>query len=152
MAKSDSVEVIEDLIGGSIDRETLAQLQRGEKDPDRLAIICRLYREKLGWSEPVVGLVQEHLLLVRGAHGSTTVRCICGHDFGDCQKNWKESALVFEREPRDGEVYVGPRGADPDWMLLREFYCPGCVAQLDVEMVPPGYPFIFHFRPSEGAL
>ena len=149
MAKHDPKELIADLITGRIDSEALLQLQRKEKDPGRLSTICQIYQEMLGWPEPVVGLVQEHLLLVDAGSGERTVRCTCVYDFGDCRRNWKEGALVYERHPRDGQIYTGPRGADPDWMVLREFYCPGCSVQLDVEMVPPGYPFIFHFLPAD---
>lgn len=45
-------------------------------------------------------------------------------------------------------MYRGPRIADPDWSVLREFYCPGCATQLDVEVVPQGYPFIFNVEPD----
>jgi acetone carboxylase gamma subunit len=40
------------------------------------------------------------------------------------------------------------RAADPAWTVLREFSCPGCAAQLDVEVVPRGYPFVFNFVPD----
>jgi len=42
----------------------------------------------------------------------------------------------------------GPRAAGPAWTVLREFYCPGCATQLDVEVVPRGYPFVFNFVPD----
>ncbi|MHA1329265.1 MAG: acetone carboxylase subunit gamma [Promethearchaeota archaeon] len=39
-------------------------------------------------------------------------------------------------------------GSDPEWMELREYYCPGCFTLLDTESVPPGYPVIFNFLPD----
>jgi len=33
-------------------------------------------------------------------------------------------------------------------MILREFYCPKCGTQLDVEPVIPGEPFIFNQLPD----
>jgi len=33
-------------------------------------------------------------------------------------------------------------------MELREYFCPGCKSQLDVEAVPPGYPIVFNFLPD----
>ncbi len=33
-------------------------------------------------------------------------------------------------------------------MELREFYCPGCHALLEVEAVPQGYPIVFDFLPD----
>jgi acetone carboxylase gamma subunit len=32
--------------------------------------------------------------------------------------------------------------------LLREYFCPGCLALLEVEAVPPGYPVIHDFVPD----
>ena len=37
---------------------------------------------------------------------------------------------------------------DPECVEMREFYCPGCVAQLGVEVVPPGYPVVFEILPD----
>jgi acetone carboxylase, gamma subunit len=116
-------------------------------------MVLAVEQERLGWAEPVLACLQEHLFVVAAAgHGTATVRCDCGHDFGDYRRNWKEAALVYERDPTDGLIYRGPRAADPAWNVLREFYCPGCLAQLDVEAVPRGYPFVFNFMPELGAL
>lgn len=38
--------------------------------------------------------------------------------------------------------------ADPEWSVIREYYCPECNIQLEVEAVPPGYPVIFDFLPD----
>jgi len=38
--------------------------------------------------------------------------------------------------------------SDPEWMALREYYCPGCYALLEVEMAPPGYPIVHDFQPD----
>ena len=51
------------------------------------------------------------------------------------------------REKLDA-IYPGHRKCDPEWMELREFYCPGCATQLEVEAVTPGYPLIFDFLPD----
>lgn len=140
-------KMISDLLDGKLDEGTLQTLQKEEKDPERLQKIAAILQASTGWDTPIVGLIQEHLVVVRTDEG-LYVRCLCGHMYGPVEENWKEYALVYERPPRDGKVYRGPRGADPDWMVLREFYCPGCAAQLEVEMVPPGYPFIFNYRPE----
>lgn len=147
MPVNDSREVIVDLLDGKLSSADLLSLQKGEKDPSRLQKILEVLQERTGWEDRIVGLVQEHLCIVN-ADGERRVRCLCGQDLGNVRTNWKEHALVYERHPRDHVIYVGPRGADPDWMLLREFYCPGCGTQLDVEMVPPGYPFIQNYQPD----
>jgi acetone carboxylase gamma subunit len=46
------------------------------------------------------------------------------------------------------EVYPPMMHSDPEWMVLREFYCPGCASLLEVEAVPPGYPIIQDFQPD----
>ena len=37
---------------------------------------------------------------------------------------------------------------DPEWMELREYFCPACWCLLEVEAVPPGYPVVFDFLPD----
>ena len=46
------------------------------------------------------------------------------------------------------EIYDPYHRCDPQWMQLREFYCPGCFALLEVEAVPPGYPVLYDFKPD----
>ena len=140
--------LIRDLLQGRLSSEAVQRMQRHDKDPDRRRMVLEIEQERLGWSEPILVCLQEHLFVVQRDDGSRVVRGGCGHEFGDYRANWKEEALVYERDPRDGLVYRGPRAADPDWHVLREFYCPGCATQLDVEMVPKGYPFVFNFLPD----
>jgi acetone carboxylase gamma subunit len=138
--------LMSDLLRGALSSEETGRLQRQDKDAGRRKQILRLERQRLGWPEPILACLQEHLYIVEREDGSRVVRCDCGQEFGDYRHNWKEAALVHER---DGSgLYRGPRIADPDWSVLREFYCPGCATQLDVEVVPRGYPFIFNFEPD----
>jgi acetone carboxylase gamma subunit len=141
-------DLIADLLQDRLSSDEIEQLQRREKDPDRLEKVLAVQKRRLGWNDRILVCLQEHLFVVEKADGSRVVRCDCGQEFGDYQQSWKESALVYEREGTDGQVYRGPRMADPDWTVLREFYCPGCASQLDVEVVPRGYPFIFNFLPD----
>jgi len=141
-------ELIRDLLRDRLSSLEIERLQRHDKDAGRGRQILRLEQERLGWSEPILLCLQEHLYVVEQADGSRVVRCDCGQEFGDYRRNWKEAALVHERDGSDGEVYRGPRIADPGWSILREFYCPGCATQLDVEVVPRVYPFIFSFQPD----
>ncbi|HLN07087.1 MAG TPA: acetone carboxylase subunit gamma [Acidimicrobiales bacterium] len=142
-------ELIRDLLRDGLSSEEIEGLQRHEKDADRFAQVLRLEQERLRWRERILLCLQEHLYIVDKGDGSKVVRCDCGQEFGDYRRNWKESALVYERAGADAlAVYRGPRVADPDWSILREFYCPGCATQLDVEVVPRGYPFIFNVEPD----
>jgi acetone carboxylase, gamma subunit len=142
-------ETIRELLEGVLPLDEVAILQR-EKDDGRLAVVLRLEQERLGWSDRIILPLQENLFIVERPDGSRIVRCGCGQDFGDYRVNWKESALVYERHPQDGEVFLPKKGADPDWQVLREFYCPSCATLLDVEPVPVGYPFVFNFLPDLG--
>ena len=46
------------------------------------------------------------------------------------------------------EIYPPGMHADPEWMELREFYCPGCQTLLEIDPVPPGYPLVEDFKPD----
>jgi len=46
------------------------------------------------------------------------------------------------------EIYPAMMHCDPEWIVLREFYCPGCYTVLEVEAVPPGYPIVHDFQPD----
>lgn len=139
-------ELIRDLLDGTISDEDLQAIQRAPKDPNRRQTVIELEQERVEWDDPIVVCLQEALYVVRKGPGEYVTKCRCGHEFGDAARNWKDSAAVIEREG-ETEYFVGPRAADPDWMVLREFYCPGCATRLDVEVVPPGYPFIHNFEP-----
>jgi len=143
-----SKEMIRDLFAGRLSEEESREIHR-HKDENRFQKVIEIEQERLGWAEPILVCLQEHLYVVQTGHGRV-VRCECGHEFGDYRHNWKCNALVYQHTPEAGEVYVGPRAASSDWHVLREFYCPGCGSQLDVEAVPRGYPFIFNFLPDLG--
>ena len=138
---------IRDLIEGHLPLDEVQRLQR-DKDLDRMERVLAIEQARVPWSDRILVCLQEHLYVVAKESGERVVKCSCGQEFGDYHENWKESALVYERPPQDGEIFLGTRGADPEWQVLREFYCPGCAVQLDVEPVPVGYPFIFNFLPD----
>jgi len=138
---------IRDLVEGRLPLDEVQRLQR-DKDLDRMERVLAIEQARVPWSDRILICLQEHLYVVEKGGGARVVKCSCGQEFGDYRVNWKESALVYERPPQDGEIFLGTRGADPEWQVLREFYCPGCAVQLDVEPVPVGYPFIFNFLPD----
>jgi acetone carboxylase gamma subunit len=138
---------IRDLIEGHLPLDEVQRLQR-DKDLGRMERVMAIEQARVPWSDHILVCLQEHLYVVVKDNGQRIVKCSCGHEFGDYRTNWKEAALVYERQPQDGEIFLGTRGADAEWQVLREFYCPGCAVQLDVEPVPVGYPFIFNFLPD----
>ncbi|MDY6862504.1 MAG: acetone carboxylase subunit gamma [Thermodesulfobacteriota bacterium] len=65
---------------------------------------------------------------------------VCGYKYGSVKENFKYYCLVYDREPK--EIQSETYGPDKDWMIYREFYCPGCGIQVEVEATPPGMPIL----------
>lgn len=135
-------KLLKDMIQGRLNPDDIREIQRKNKDEDVFLKILEIEQERVPWEDKIVVPLQEHLYIVSKDEGLIT-KSFCGYEFGDFKENWKLNALVYERDPEDGEVYVGPRAFDPEWVVLREFYCPGCGTQLEVELLPHGHPFIF---------
>jgi len=62
----------------------------------------------------------------------------CGQDLGLLSENYKEKLKTRER-PMDvlGKYYPG---TEHSRFIFREYFCPGCATQLDVEVTEPGTP------------
>ena len=135
-------EILKDLIEGKLDTDTIKEIQSQRKDEDRFEKVLEIEQERVPWKERIIVPLAGRLYVVL-IDDQYIVKCFCGNEFGDCRKNWKLEALVYERDPQDGEVYIDPRGGDREWMVLREYYCPGCGAQLEVEALPHGHPILF---------
>jgi acetone carboxylase gamma subunit len=109
----------------------------------------KIEQQKVNFPEKILVPIGEHLYVVEKG-SAKVVKCSCGHEFGDYRQTWKMNAAVLVRDTAESmeEVFRGPRKCDPSWMVLREFYCPACATLLEVEAVPPGYPFVFEFLPD----
>jgi acetone carboxylase, gamma subunit len=120
-------------------------------------------QERVPWDERIVLPFGEHLYITvpsagkpadgsaEGPGGSSyVVKCDCGFEFCDYRENWKLEALINVRGTVEElqEIYPEKMHGDPDWNVLREFFCPGCKALLEVEAVPPGYPLVHDFVPD----
>ncbi len=141
---------LEKLWEGKLSNEGLRQIQSRFKDRDRFWKFLEYCRERVGWKDRILLPLQPHLFIVEKPDGQRIVKCDCGHEFGDYRRNWKMEARVYVRDTEESmqEIYPPLMHSDPDWMELREFYCPGCYALLEVEMAPPGYPVIHDFQPD----
>jgi len=150
MAFSYPDKQIEDLVEGKLPFSTIHQMLSGFKDPGRFDQVVKILQKKVSWSEKILLPYGIHLFIVQKADQSRVVKCDCGHEFGDYRSNWKESALIYVRDDVESmeELYPKMCHAEPDWMELREFFCPGCKSLLEVEAVPPGYPLVFDFLPD----
>ena len=145
-------ETLEAMVEERLSRQEVKEIQSGYKDPDRFEKWIAVLSERVPYDEPIVLPCGEGLNVVRAVDGSLVIRCDCGHDLCPHDRNWKMEALVFVRDDAEtlGEIYPGLAAPDPEWMELREFYCPSCARQLETEAVPPGYPVMHEFLPDIG--
>jgi N-methylhydantoinase B/acetone carboxylase alpha subunit len=165
LAESEVARVDSPLAAGKpLERETLAAMlderlsrrevkaiQSGYKDPGRFDNWIAVLQDRVGWDDPIVLPLGEALNVVRRrADGELVIRSDAGHDFCRFDANWKMQAPVFVRDSDEllGEIYPKLAHCDPDWMELREFYCPLSGRLLEVEAVTRGYPVVHDFLPD----
>ena len=120
------------------------------KDGERFEVTRRLLEERVDFEEPILLPLSDHLYAV-GSDRGRIVKCDCGHEFCLLEENWKHHARVRVREDEGEhrEIYPEYQTPHPDWdFQLREWFCPGCYAQLKVDAVPAGYPVRRGFEPD----
>jgi len=143
------VSEIERLVDGKLPWARVQEIMKAAKDSDRFQKWVSILQKRVGWQEEILLPLSTSLFIV--AKGKDrVVKCRCGQEFGDYRVNWKLSALIYVRDDAEklGEVYHGREKPDPEWVQLREYYCPGCGSQLEVEAVPRGAPPDFEFLPD----
>jgi acetone carboxylase gamma subunit len=142
-------EEISDLIDGELPWQQVRAIISSPKDDDRFDTYLKILQERVTWSERILLPLGEHLYIVEKGE-ERIVKCDCGHEFGDYRVNWKLSALIYVRDTEEklDEVFFGPRKPDPAFCEVREYYCPGCGTQLEVETLPVGHPAVFDFLPD----
>jgi acetone carboxylase gamma subunit len=140
---------IEMLIDGKLAWPAVQELMREAKDSDRFDKYVEILESRVPWDDRIL-LPLTPVLSIVDKGGSRVVKCRCGHEFGDYRVNWKLSALINVRDSEESlsEVYVGRELPDPSWVQVREYICPGCGTQLEVEAVPRGCPPDFDFLPD----
>ena len=149
-----------------LDEATLGQMMDGElpwgdvhhvqssyKDPKRFDTYIKVLQSRMAWDDPIILPLSPYLMIVKNADGIYVVKCVCGYELGDYEENWKTHALINVRDTEESlnEIYPGPRCPDPEKNEIREFYCPDCGTQLEVDAVPPGYPILVNFKPNLAA-
>ncbi|SFJ66884.1 acetone carboxylase subunit gamma [Thermoflavimicrobium dichotomicum] len=143
-------ETLKNLLDGKLPFSEVKVMMSSFKDPERFEMMLEIHQSRVPWPEKILLPLGLHLYIVLKENGDRVVKCDCGYEFGDYRKNWKLNALVYVRDTEEkiAEIYPKLMGPDPRWMEIREYYCPGCSTQLEVESVPPGYPVIFDFKPD----
>lgn len=151
MAEYDTydIEDIRKLVDGELPWEAVQQIMKHAKDRDRFDKWVALLQGRVPWKDTILLPLTPSLFIVQKPD-ARVVKCRCGHEFGDYRVNWKLSALIYVRDTdrRISAVYRGFQKPDVEWMQLREYYCPGCGSQLEVEAVPRGCPPDFEFLPD----
>jgi acetone carboxylase, gamma subunit len=139
-----------DLIDERLPRSQVRAIQSAYKDPGRFDAYLALLQQRVPWDDPIVLPFGEHLFIVVKPGPRYVVKCDCGQEFCEHTDNWKLEALVRVRDSEESlrEIYPEKMHGDPAWNVLREYFCPGCRAQLEVEAVPPGYPVVHDFVPD----
>ncbi len=142
-------EEIEHLIDGKLPWSRARAIISGPKDDDRFEKYLQILQERVFWEQRILLPLTEHLYIVQ-KDDERIIKCDCGHEFGDYRINWKLNALIYVRDTDEklDEVFFGPRKPDPEYCEVREYYCPRCGAQLEVETLPVGYPAVFDFLPD----
>ena len=144
-------ETLAALYDERLSRREVKEIQSGYKDPDRFEKWIALLQQRVDWSDPIVLPLGEGLYVVRRrSDGELVIRSDVGHDFCRFDENWKAHAPVFVRDTDEllREIYPRMGHCDPDWMELREFYCPRSGRLLETEAVTPGYPVVHDFLPD----
>jgi acetone carboxylase gamma subunit len=139
------------LLDEKLSRREVKDIQSAYKDSDRFDKWVAVLQQRVSYDDPIVLPAGEGLNIVRRrSDGQLTYRCDCGHDFCGHNRNWKMDALVYVRETEEAllEIYPKMAGPDPQLQQIREYYCPTCARQLEVEAVQPGYPVVHEFLPD----
>jgi acetone carboxylase gamma subunit len=140
---------IEQLVDGQLPWPRVQEIMKDAKDADRLDQWLAILQGRVPWREKILLPLGPNLFIVQKGRGRI-VKCRCGHEYGDWRVNWKLSALIHVRDSAEAlrEIYRGTEQPDPSWIQIREYTCPGCGTQLEVEAVPRGCPPDFEFLPD----
>ncbi|MBK7978027.1 MAG: acetone carboxylase subunit gamma [Deltaproteobacteria bacterium] len=140
---------IEKLVDGRLPWPRVQEIMKDSKDTDRFHKWVEILQSRVSWRERILLPIGPNLFIVQKGR-ERIVKCRCGHELGDYRVNWKLSALIHIRDTPEelAAVYRGSEQPDTAWTQLREYYCPGCGGQLEVEAVPRGCPPDFEFLPD----
>ena len=140
---------IERLVDGKLPWTRVQEIMKAAKDSDRFQMWVQILQSRVPWNEEIILPLTTNLFIVQQGD-DRAVKCRCGQIFGDYRVNWKLSALIYVRDDSEklNDVYRGREQPDPEWTQIREYYCPGCGSQLEVEGVPRGTPPDFEFLPD----
>jgi N-methylhydantoinase B/acetone carboxylase alpha subunit len=144
-------ETLADMLDEKLSRRTVRDIQSGYKDALRFDTWLAVLQGRAAYDDPIVLPLGEGLNIVkRSSDGEYMIRTDASVDLCRWNENWKMHAVMRVRadEASLREIYPQLGHCDPDWMELREFYCPISGDLLEVESLPPGYPVVHDFLPD----
>ena len=133
-----ALDLLEETIGFSPDFVTQLEREkdvvaRGITPPGKIQV-----REKLFALTPYVDIVEDD-------QGRKMAVCShCGFAYCEASDNFKYYCLIHDRDTSD--FYPGIMAYDKDWCVFREFYCPSCASQIEVEACAPGIPILWNYE------
>jgi acetone carboxylase gamma subunit len=140
---------IERMVDGKLPWPRVQEIMKDAKDPDRFEKWIAILQRRVPWKERILLPLTPNLFIVEKGR-ERIVKCRCGQELGDYRANWKLYASIYVRDTEEklAEIYKGRELPDPTWIQLREYSCPGCGSQLEVEAVPRGAPPDFELLPD----
>lgn len=138
------------LVDGELPWPRVQEIMRSPRDRGRFDAWIEILQSRVEWDERILLPLTPCLYIVQSGE-RRIVKCRCGQEFGDDYRvNWKLEALIYVHEDAESlrRVYRGIQQPDLRWIQLREYCCPGCGSQLEVEAVPRGCPPDFEFLPD----
>jgi len=85
-------------------------------------------------------------LRIDGTGSAAQIVCRCGHVLGPAVENYKRHALLREGPVQAAGPWVDPFHIGGDRFVCREYFCPGCVTLLDVEIAQRDEPILWDVR------
>jgi acetone carboxylase gamma subunit len=143
-------EQIARLTEGRLDWDTTLRMLSMPKDKERFLFYLEVLQERVPWDERIVLPLGPKLYIAQNKQHHWRVKCECGHEFCDWRENWKLHARIYVRDTPEAmrEVYPQLMAPDTKWQVYREYYCPVCATQHDVEAPTPWYPVVHDFEPD----
>lgn len=105
------------------------RIEQGRRRKER-----KTFKEK---DKEVMVRISEYLEIIKKEGGERMVRCMrCGYEFCEADENYKEYALLRERDMSDIKLRYLLSG-ESTLVLYQEFICPGCGTLLEVDTFCP---------------
>lgn len=140
---------LEAMLDGKMPWEKVQEIIKNPKDTTRFEDVVNIFQDRVNFKEKILLPLTPKLYIVQKGK-ERVIKCGCGQEYGDYRVNWKLYSLIYVRDTQEtlDEVYPGLHSLDPRIVQIREYYCPGCATQLEVEALPRGVPADFEFLPD----